>query len=45
VILRDEKNARVKGKTKQREIKREKESKRERSRHPKQNQFFGSDLF
>ena len=36
---------RVKGKTKQREIKREKESKRERSRHPKQNHFFGSDLF
>lgn len=36
---------RVKGKTKQRETKREKESKRERSRHPKQNHFFGSDLF
>ena len=36
---------RVKG-TKQREIKREKESKRERSRHPKQNHFFDcSDLF
>ena len=43
MILRDEKNA-SKG-TKQRETKREKESKRERSRHPKQNHFFGSDLF
>jgi len=40
VILRDEKNASQGDKTE-----REKESKRERSRHPKQNHFFGSDLF
>ena len=39
MILRDEKNA-----SQQREDKK-KESKRERSRHPKQNHFFGSDLF
>lgn len=35
---------RVKG-TKQREIKREKESKRERSRHPKQNHFLVVQIF
>tara|TARA_B100000482_G_scaffold43551_1_gene28188 strand:+ start:380 stop:652 length:273 start_codon:yes stop_codon:yes gene_type:complete len=39
VILRDEKNASQQGEDKK------KESKRERSRHPKQNHFFGSDLF
>ena len=50
MILRDEKNAsqgdkteRNKERNKEREG--EKESKRERSRHPKQNHFFGSDLF
>ena len=39
MILRDEKNASQQGEDKK------KESKRERSRHPKQNHFFGSDLF
>ena len=43
MILRDEKNA-SRGQNRE-ETKREKESKRERSRHPKQNHFFGSDLF
>ena len=41
MILRDEKNA-SRGQNRE---KQEKESKRERSRHPKQNHFFGSDLF